>query len=148
MWKTIHDLAQRFSVFILLPKFLNASTEPKSSGVTSHLIYPTWRHGTHTLPLSSTSMSLEITLGLYSSHAGRYLDLGVSSERDGVWGGPNQVSCLGAQFFWIPQNSVSIKRPSQPVELFINTALGFLDYEFHRGITPHTSTPHPSLVLH
>lgn len=39
--RVVHDLALQFSICILLPKSLNASTEPKSSGMTSYLIYPT-----------------------------------------------------------------------------------------------------------
>lgn len=41
VWRVVHDLAPQFSVFIILPKSLNASTEPKSSGMTNSLIDPT-----------------------------------------------------------------------------------------------------------
>lgn len=51
-------LSSKFSIFKFLLKSLNASTETKSSGMTSYLIYPTpGMEATQTL-LSSTSMSL------------------------------------------------------------------------------------------
>ena len=37
----VDDLALQFSIFIIWPKSLNASKEPKSSGMTSDLIAPT-----------------------------------------------------------------------------------------------------------